>query len=269
MAKKTNIGVVGLGYVGTAVKRWFSGHPRRFNVFLYDKYKRIGSLEEVNSADIIFVAVPTPFHPARGYDSSAVDEVVGNIKNGKTIVVKSTILPGSSDAWQKRYPRKIILFNPEFLRAKTAASDFAKPARQIVGYVNARGRIAARRVLSLLPSAPFKKVVRAKEAEILKYFSNTYLATRVVFANQMYDVCETLGGVDYDVVKECLVQDKRIGDSHFDIFHEGYRGYGGHCFPKDVKAFLQFAKKLGVRVDLLEAAARINKVFTNQPRRNA
>jgi len=263
----TSVGVVGLGYVGNAVRRWFLKHPQRFRVLLYDKYKRVGSFEEINKADIIFVAVPTPFHSIRGYDDSAVEEVLNGIGDGKIIVIKSTILPGSSDAWQKRYPRKTILFNPEFLRAKSAVADFAKPARQIIGFVGPRGYAAARRVLAILPPAPYQRVVKAREAEMIKYFSNTYLATRVVFANQMYDVCERLGGINYDVVKECLVQDKRIGDSHFDIFHEGYRGYSGGCFPKDVNAFLQFTKRLRVPMDVLEAAARINARLLRLPRR--
>lgn len=254
------IGIIGLGYVGGAVRFWFEKNKNKFDLFLYDKYKNIGSPDEINKADIIFIAVPTPFHnDRRGYDDSAVRESLKNIKNGKTIVIKSTILPGSTDKFQKQYPKKTILFNPEFLRARTAVKDFLRPERQIVGFANERGRLVAPRVLGILPKAPYVKIIKAKEAEMIKYFSNTYLATRVVFANQIYDLCEKLGGISYEVVKDGLVHDKRIGDSHFDIFHDGYRGYSGGCFPKDVKAFLAFAKKLGVNLDLIRVADAVNE----------
>lgn len=257
--KKTKVGIIGLGYVGGAVKNWFGRKKSRYDLYFYDKYKKIGGREEVNCADIIFVAVPTPFDDRKNsYDDSAVEEAIDFIKNGKVVVIKSTILPGRTDFFQKKYPKKTIVFNPEFLRAKTANKDFIKPDRQIVGFVNQRGKRAATKILNILPKAPFSKIVKAKEAEMIKYFSNTYLATRVVFANHIYDICKKLGDVNYNIVKECLVQDKRIGNSHFDIFHEGYRGYSGGCFPKDVKAFLQLAKKLDVNVDLIRVADKIN-----------
>jgi len=150
------------------------------------------------------------------------------------------------------------------LRAKTAKKDFINPDRQIVGFVTPKSKKAASRILKILPKAPYGKIVKAKEAEMIKYFSNTYLATRVVFANQIYDFCEKLGGIRYDVVKDCLVRDPRIGNSHFDIFHEGHRGYSGGCFPKDVKAFLGLARRLGVKIDLIKETDSINDKLLRQ-----
>ncbi|TSA45685.1 UDP-glucose/GDP-mannose dehydrogenase family protein, partial [bacterium] len=206
-----------------------------------------------------FIAVPTPFNEKNGgYDDSAVKDALSKVKSGKIAVIKSTVLPGSTEKFQRIYPGKTILFNPEFLRAKTANRDFMKPDRQVVGFVNRAGKKAAPKVLKVLPKAPFSAIVKSKEAEMIKYFSNSYLATRVVFANQIYDLCRKLGNVDYDVVRKCLIRDKRIGDSHFEIFHEGYRGYGGGCFPKDVRALLQLAKKMKVDMGLLKTAEKIN-----------
>ena len=273
------IGIVGVGYVGGALANWFQKKPENYEVFLYDKFKKIGSLEEVNRADVVFVCVPTPFYgdeaeasiykkeeiarsgdaTRRGYDDSAVRDVLQNISNGKVAVIKSTIRPGSVDMFQAEYSEKTILFNPEFLRAKTANEDFLNPDRQIVGYSGEANKKIAEEVLSILPDAPYARVMRAKEAEMVKYFGNVYLATRVVFANQMYDMCDRIGGIDYDVVRESLVQDKRIGDSHFGVFSDGYRGYGGTCFPKDVKAFLELADQLGVNVDLIKATDEVNE----------
>jgi UDPglucose 6-dehydrogenase len=224
---------------------------------LYDKFKKVGSLEEVNRADIIFIAVPTPFIEAKGYDDSAVKESVKNVRDGKTIVLKSTIMPRTSEKLQKLYPKKTILFNPEFLRAKTAKQDFLKPDRQIVGYAAPKGRTAAKKVLSILPPAPYRKIMTSTEAEMIKYFGNTFLSTRVIFANQIYDICQT-AGIDYETVKDAPGHDPRVGFSHFDIFDEGYRGYGGLCLPKDTRALIQFGKSIHAKVDLLKTVEKIN-----------
>jgi UDPglucose 6-dehydrogenase len=266
MEKKTKIGIIGLGYVGGSVRRWFEKQKKFVDLFLYDKYKNIGSVSEVNKADIIFVAVPTPFRDKSGYDDSAVKNALKNINDGKIVVLKSTIVPGSTQQFQKLYPKKTVLFNPEFLRAKTAKEDFLKPNIQLVGYVNSKGRKLAPKILRLLPKAPYSKIIRAGEAEMVKYFTNTFLATRVIFANQIYDLCRKLKSIDYEVVKHAVIQDERIGTSHFDIFADGYRGYGGLCLPKDTKALIQYAKKLNVGLDLLKKVDEINEKLKNQKR---
>lgn len=265
MAKrKIKVGIVGLGYVGGAVHHWFRAQKGRVELFLYDKYKKIGSLDEVNRADIIFVAVPTPFHEdGRGYDDSAVRETIRGIAPGKIVVVKSSVLPGTTDTLQNEYPEKILVFNPEFLTAKTPVKDFLKPHKQLVGYTlkNPKSRRAASQVLSLLPKAPYAKVLKAREAEMVKFFANTFLATRVIFANQIYDLCEKLGDIDYAKVKECVVQDARIGSGHFDVFADGYRGYGGMCLPKDTRALLSLADGLEVDLSLLKKTEEINETL--------
>ncbi|PIV13152.1 hypothetical protein COZ81_02455 [Candidatus Jorgensenbacteria bacterium CG_4_8_14_3_um_filter_38_10] len=263
--KKIKIGIIGLGYVGGAVKNWFEKQKNRYELFFYDKHKKIGSIDEVNQADIIFIAVPTPFREdGRGYDDSAVRESLKNIKDGKIIVIKSTALPGSTDRFQKLYPKKIILFNPEFLRAKTAVKDFLRPPMQLVGYTGKRSKKIAPKILNILPKASFKKIIKAREAEMVKYFINTFLATRVIFANQIYDLCRKLKGINYKMVKDCVIQDKRIGYSHFDIFSDGYRGYGGDCLLKDTKALIQYAKKLRVNLGLIEKVDEINNKLIKQ-----
>ncbi len=254
---KKKIGIVGLGYVGGAAKHWFESKKDEIDLFLYDKYKKIGSPEEVNGADVVFVAVPTPFKTGSGYDGSAVEESVRNINNGKTIVIKSTVLPGTTDGLQKKYPQKKILFNPEFLRAKSAVADFINPDRQILGVTYA-SRGEAESVFALLPEASHKRILPATEAEMVKYFGNLFLSTKVIFANQIYDLCAKLGA-DYNAVKDCAALDPRIGESHLDVSDSGYRGYGGGCFPKDMKAFIRFAKANGVPLKLFEAAEEINK----------
>ena len=240
--------------MGEAVRVWFE--KQGYQLFLYDKGKQLGSPEELNKAEIIFLCLPTPFREGR-FDDSALWEVLGQITGEKTIVVKSTVLPGSAEEYQNQFSQHTFFMNPEFLRAKTATEDFLNPERQIVGYT-ANGKDKAQDILNLLPPAPFQKIVRASEAEMIKYFGNVFLANRVVFANHMYDVCQKLG-IDYDTVKECAGADKRIGTSHFEIFDEGYRGYSGSCLPKDTKAFISLAERLGTDYRLLKTIDAINE----------
>jgi UDPglucose 6-dehydrogenase len=251
------IGIAGLGFVGGSVRQWFENHTS-YELYLFDLYKNIGSIEELNKADVIFVAVPTPFVVGEGYDDSAVKMALAYIADGKTVVIKSTVMPGSTAKFQKQYPNKTVLFNPEFLRELTAHDDFNNPDRQLVGYVDELGRCKAHGVMSLLPHAPHRRVLPSTDAELVKYFGNVFLASKVIFANQMFDICQA-AGVDYDSVKESAAKDLRIGESHLNVHDLGYRGYGGHCFPKDTRALLQYAKNMGVDVDFLESIERINK----------
>ena len=128
--KQYTIGIAGVGFVGEAVRFWFEqqGYP----LFLYDKHKQIGSTEELNKADVIFLCLPTPFREGR-FDDSAVWDVLASIEGNKIIVVKSTVLPGSTEEYQRKFPQHAFFMNPEFLRANTAQEDFLNPDRQIVG----------------------------------------------------------------------------------------------------------------------------------------
>ena len=259
MSETKKVGVIGIGFVGGTLRQWFESRGNA--PLLYDKYKGLGSPEEVNRADIIFVAVPTPFdEKSKGYDKSAIREAVGLIQDGKIVVIKSTVLPGTSEELQGEHPGKTILFSPEFLREKTAWEDFQSPHTQIVSYArdDEASRRAAEEVLALLPVAPFSKVMRSREAEMIKCFRNIFLATRVVFANQLYDLCEALG-INYDEVKDGAAVDPRVGGSYFEIWHEGYRGYGRSCLPKDTQALIALAENLGVDFRLLKDVDIINK----------
>jgi UDPglucose 6-dehydrogenase len=257
------VGIIGLGWVGGTVRQWFErdGCYGITELCLYDKFKHIGSVDEVNRADVIFVAVPTPYIVGKGYDDSAVCDAISNIQDGKVVVIKSTVMPGSTARFQFKNPRKTILFNPEFLREKTAVQDFNKPDRQIIGYDSASGKSWAQEVLDILPAAPYRRIIKSEEAELVKYFGNVFLASKVIFANQLFDICVATD-VDYNVVREAAAQDVRIGSSHLDVWDNGFRGYGGHCFPKDTRALLQYAQSLGVNTDFLETMERINKELT-------
>lgn len=248
------IGIVGIGMVGGALKRYFE--KQGIEVLCYDKGKNMGSLEEVNEADIVFVCVPTPFDKEKGFDSSFVEETCRNLQGEKVIVIKSTVVPGTTEKLQKKYPHHKFLFNPEFLTEITAEQDMSYPDRQIVGYTDRSYNVAGE-IMQLLPLAPFERIMPATEAEMVKYFGNTWFAVKVIFANQMYDLCDKIG-LDYDRVMEAASADKRVGRSHLKVAHKGYKGYGGKCLPKDIRALIQFADKKGVDLQLHKKAEEIN-----------
>ncbi len=251
---------MGIGMVGGALNYYFEIAGIKTRV--YDKYKHLGSVDEVNGADVVFICVPTPYDDKKnGFDISYVEDAVSSLMGEKIVVIKSTVLPGTTEKLQKRYNQHKLLFNPEFLVEKTAKSDMRSPDRQIIGFTD-RSLDIAQDILELLPKAPFQKIILATEAEMVKYFANTFLATKVIFANQIYDLCQKLG-IDYDVTKECAAADKRIGPSHLDVNFDNYRGYGGKCLPKDIKAFIQLADECGVDLKLHKVVEEINDGLIN------
>ena len=249
------IGVIGAGVVGGALVRFL--RERGEAVAVYDPPKGFVSAEGIAQAGTVFVCVPTPYTPGRGFDDSHLHRAIAMIPGEKTVVIKSTVLPGTTSLMQERFPAHRFLFNPEFLREATAYEDFVGPDRQIVG-VTAESAGEADRVMRLLPRAPFERVCAASEAEMAKYAANSFLAVKVIFANEMFDLCERLS-IDYAQVRDIAAADARIGGSHMDVFDSGYRGYGGKCLPKDSKALLDLARAAGVDMHVLAAADRVNQ----------
>jgi UDPglucose 6-dehydrogenase len=254
MKNKKRIGIIGIGMVGGAMQRYFESIGKK--PFLYDKFKEIGSPEKINKTDIVFISVPTPFNEKRGFDDSAIKDAFKILKGRKIIVIKSTVIPGTTEKFQKKYPQHKILFNPEFLTEQTTDQDMRYPDRQIMGYTQKSYNVA-KDVLQILPLAPFERIMPATEAEMIKYFGNCWFSTKVIFANQMYDLCQKLN-IDYERVIDGAAADKRIGRTHLEIFHKGYRGYGGACLPKDTKALIRFGDRLGAEMKLLKIVEEIN-----------
>ncbi|MBI4836928.1 MAG: UDP-glucose/GDP-mannose dehydrogenase family protein [Candidatus Portnoybacteria bacterium] len=264
MTKVLKIGIIGVGMVGGALERYFELAGRI--PFLYDKYNGKGSREEVNEADVIFIAVPTPHKKRGGFDLSAVTESFESIRGKKIIVIKSTVWPGTTEQFQKKYPQHKVLFNPEFLSEATVDEDMRNPDVQIVGYTKTSRYLARKILQEILPRAPYGAAIPATEAEMFKYFHNVHGALKVVFANQMYDLCLKLN-INYDRIKECAAASKHIlTPQYLNIWHKQYRGYGGSCFPKDIRALIQFGDKIGVDLQLLKAAERVNNGLLGQQR---
>lgn len=251
-AKKI-VGIIGVGMVGGALARYFlevKKLKREGDIFLYDADPKKGCGDDVNRADIVFVAVPTPRNKTTGVcDTSIVEEAFGTLDDGKIAVIKSTVSPGTTIALQKKFPRLKVLFSPEFLTEKNAWSDTIHPDRQIVGFTEGNEKAAAE-VLKLLPKAPFQSPSKtnhltALEAELVKYAGNVFLSRKVVFANALAKIAEKVGA-NYNNVRSGMSADARIGPSHLNVDYNAYRGFGGYCFPKDTSALMMFAKDEGL-----------------------
>lgn len=294
---KVKIGIIGVGMVGTPLKRYFEeirGYRRGKNLFLYDIDPKKGCFDDVNKANVIFVCVPTPPAPDGSADLSAVESAFGILKGNKVIVVKSTVPPGTIERLQKKHPRHKILFNPEFLTERRVWEDLINPDRQIVA-PTASSKTLASLVLNLLPTAYFSSPgtlgtynfmrINATEAELGKYAGNLFGALKVTFGNIIKDLCDATEKiskkegvrteVNYAHVRAMLAHDRRIGDAWLDVDHGGYRGFGGYCLVKDTSALIasgeKFLKKLpakskeylrlSVGLGLLKAMRKYNRTL--------
>ena len=242
MVRKLTVGFIGQGFIG---KNYADDFERRgYEPVRYARSEPYNKNKEaIGECDIVFIAVPTPT-TERGFDDSVVREVMALVGDGKIAVIKSTVLPGTTESIQKQYPNKVILHSPEFLAEATASHNASNPDRNIVGVPvrNEKCEVAAKQVLSVLPEAPFNLVCLSRESEIVKYAGNALLYLKVVFANILYDLSEREGG-DWQVIQGAIAADPRIGGSHLRVKHssghEGARegrGAGGHCFIKDFAA---------------------------------
>jgi UDPglucose 6-dehydrogenase len=252
------IGIIGQGYVGTALKVGFKDY---YNVETYDKYDLSKSTKSsikrvVEFTDVIFVCVPTPMRKDGTCYTGIVEEVIREINetaDGHIVVIKSTVPPGTTDRINAEYTKSTVIFNPEFLTEANFIDDFKNQNRIILGG-DRKGTSKVRQLYSrLFPQATIVKT-GAKHAEMVKYFTNCFLATKVSFANEMKYICDSID-LDYDKVVEYATYDKRLGKSHWSVpGPDGDLGFGGHCLPKDLSAMVNGFDTLG----LLEAVEQVN-----------
>lgn len=267
MDKKVGIGIIGKGFVGNAVYNGFSAQTGfDSDIYIYDKdpSKSINTLDElVASSDFIFISVPTPSNPDGSVNVDNIYDVVESINNTNNkerpiILVRSTIVPGTTDKIAKKYPDLKLVFNPEFLTERSANLDFISQTRIVLGgpqnHVDKVSALYKNRFGSSMP------VIKTdyKTAELIKYMNNTFFATKVSFMNDMYKLCNEIEASWEDAV-EGFVRDGRIGHSHTQVpGPDNKLGFGGSCFPKDTKALLHFSKILGVDLNVLEGAWKTN-----------
>ena len=261
------IGIVGQGFVGTAVNEGLKQH---FKIETYDiaKTSTCKSLADLSEkSDVVFVCLPTPMKKDGSCHIDIVESTLLGldvINECKTVVVKSTIPPGTTKKWNSLFANIQVVFNPEFLTEANSVEDFKSQNRIIIGGPRPATTKVKRIFAKAFPKVPIIKT-GSTTAEMVKYFLNCFLATKVSFANEMYQICEGLD-IDYDKVTEYAIYDERLGKSHLNVpGPDGDYGYGGHCFPKDVKALINVAHNLDVSSTMLNATdSKNNDVRKNR-----
>jgi|TARA_B100000212_G_C27380603_1_gene536864 nucleotide sugar dehydrogenase len=262
-----NIGVVGKGFVGSAVAHGFSpAVGYNANVLVYDKdpLKSVDSLDDVvNKSDFIFVSVPTPSNKDGSISLdilyACISEIEDALKDNSPIVlVRSTVVPGTCEDIQNKFPKLRIVFNPEFLTERSATFDFLSQTRYILG-----GKDKDTSEVADLYKDRFGESIAIIEtnfqtAELIKYVCNIYFATKVSFLNEMKLISDSIDA-DWEKVIEGFIRDGRVGSSHTNVpGHDGKLGFGGSCFPKDIQALINFAEKNNLDLNVVKGAWKTN-----------
>jgi len=276
-----NIGVVGMGFVGSVtaavladqgnaiialdidsekIARFNSGDIPIFEPGLKDlilKNKRnlkfTTDYKMLKGSEIIFVAVPTPNLNGKinlDYVYMAIDSIK-SINNDAIVVIKSTVVPGTGSKIKDEFNIKIVS-NPEFLREGNAIDDTVHPDRVIVGGEEEYAEKVAG--IWKFTNAPILITTR-ENAELIKYASNSFLATKISFINEIANLCEKIPNSDVETVAKGMGYDRRIGP----LFLKAGIGYGGSCLPKDTEAFIMYAKELGEELKIIKAAKKTNE----------
>ena len=265
-----SIGIVGNGFVGSAVRYGFSpnvGCDAEVRVYDKNPNKSTHTLEEVIiESDIIFLSVPTPSNQDGTMNVDIVDSVLNDIDTMNStmvdevgiILLRSTVTPGTTSNLQKKYPNLRIVFNPEFLTERSANFDFINQSRFILGgssddviEVSELFRERFGSSLSIIET-------NYETAELIKYMTNTFFATKISFLNDMKLLADKCGVIWEDAL-EGFVRDGREGHSHLNVpGHDGKFGFGGSCFPKDIQALINFGEELGLEMSVLKGAWKTN-----------
>ena len=271
MKIEQKIGVVGNGFVGGAVKFGFSpqvGCDAEVRVYDKNPAKSTHTLEEtINESDFIFVSVPTPANEDGSINIDVLDKALSDINDvsnrDNCILIRSTIVPGTTRKLQQKYSQLNLLFNPEFLTERSANFDFINQHRFIIGSGDSMSSAMASEEFSELLKNRFGSCISILEctyetAEMIKYMNNCFFATKVSFLNEMYQIAEK-SQVNWKQAIDGFVADGRIGHSHLNVpGPDGKFGFGGSCFPKDVQALKNLAEDIGVNPSVLAAVWRKN-----------
>lgn len=251
------IGIVGLGIIGSACKYGFEklGHK----VLVHD-IKLNTKLEDLLFSEIIYICVPTPQSNDGSCDVSIVESVVSDLKKLKydgIIAIKSTVKPTTTETLKQKYDMEIC-FVPEFLRERCAITDFTEHHDLLaVGTENKNVYAKIVECHGKYPKA--YDMLTPTEAELLKYYSNVFNAVRIIFANEMYEICKSVDA-DYTKIKDAFIKRGTTKDMYLDV-NENFRGYGGVCLPKDTAALASFVKELNLDMKLFEVIDNENKKF--------
>ena len=244
------VAIIGCGHVGGAMTQLLPQAAR------YDPGLGIGSREEVMGSELVFLCLPTPSAEDGSCDTTIVESVLQWLE-AEYIVIRSTVPVGFTRRMRQKY-RKRILFQPEYY-GETPGHPFADLRSR--SWITLGGEAHDCEVVAEFYRKVYGEkieicIVGDQEAEMAKYMTNAFLASKVVFCNMLYDAAQKMG-VDYEQARSAWLMDPRIGESHTRVF-ENDRGFGGSCFPKDTRALQAMMRENGVESDFLDGMIRHN-----------
>lgn len=250
------VGIIGLGFVGSALYDLLdAGDGKDYKICPYS-LSAFNSLEEKEAAknsDIAFVCVGTPMKEDKICDLSQLEEVLGWCE-AKVIVIKSTIPPGTTETLASKFNKRLV-HNPEFLTERNASEDMRTVKRTVLGGDKKDSMEVCRLYQKVYDHSMQYVFCTSRVSEMVKYVTNAYFTVKVAFINQIFDICQGLS-IDYDELKEIWLLEPRMTRSHTLVTED--RGYGGHCFPKDLNALIKASEDIGVDVTLLKEVWNYN-----------
>ena len=254
--RKPTIGIIGNGFVGEAQAFAFSP-VCNIKIYDVDPLKSTHTLNETHDSDFVFVCVPTPMYKDGNQNLEFVEEVFKHASKKPFYILKSTVLPGTTEKLNKIYNQLKIVFSPEFLTERTSKLDMLTQNRIILG-----GKKILTSQVRKIYELRFKNKniieTDSKTSELIKYMNNTFFATKVSIMNEFKQISDKIGA-DWNKALDGFASDGRIGDSHLNVpGHDGQLGYGGKCFPKDVNALIKFSKELDIDLNAIEGGWNTN-----------
>lgn len=259
------IGIIGAGMVGGTIEHCFDSHHE---LYIHDPSRNTDLSTLISNCDMAYIAVPTPSKDDGSCDISIVEEVLEELPNGFIAVIKSTVVPGTTEMLQAKYPELKLAYSPEFLVERQRFEDFANQKILVVGtmFKEVADMVFEQHLMAGIDVGGNKFHTSSTEAEMVKYTKNNFYAMKVIFANQMHDICQSIG-VEWDTVREIITtpQDQPIGSSHLEPMMGLMRGFGGKCLPKDTLALRELARNNSVDYQLLDAIQSDNAALRKIP----
>jgi nucleotide sugar dehydrogenase len=258
------IGFVGMGFVGGTTYQVFK---QSFECIGYDKYKEEFSknFSQLSGCNIIFISLPTPMQKDGKIDLSIIHSALLELKQldfakKPLVVLRSTIVPGSTDSMAKEFGQFRFAFSPEFLRENHALEDFKNSNKVVFGVADKKDYDELMEIYSrFLPNATYFQT-DIKTAEMVKYASNCTLASQIIIANEINAICDK-SGIDYQTVLKIISLDNRIGKNMSVPGFDGLHGFGGKCFPKDLSALIAYSKEIGYNPEFFQQVWNSNLKF--------